>query len=174
MKKGDESDVFRDAVKDARPLAPANRVEPYRRAPAPIPAKRFEDERAVLVELARSTFDDDAEIEGDASYLRPGLPRDILRKLRRTHWVIQDDLDLHGLTADEAAAATADFLAECRRRGLRCVRIVHGKGLRSAGREPILKRRVRKLLTRREEVIAFIEPRAAHGGGGAVVVLLDA
>ncbi len=174
MKKGDESDVFRDAVKDARPLAPANRVEPYRRAPAPIPAKRFEDERAVLVELARSTFDDDAEIEGDASYLRPGLPRDILRKLRRTHWVIQDDLDLHGLTADEAAAATADFLAECRRRGLRCVRIVHGKGLRSAGREPILKRRVRKLLTRREEVIAFVEPRAAHGGGGAVVVLLDA
>ncbi len=174
MKKGDESDVFRDAVKDARPLAPANRVEPYRRAPAPIPAKRLEDERAVLVELARSTFDDDAEIEGDASYLRPGLPRDILRKLRRTHWVIQDDLDLHGLTADEAAAATADFLAECRRRGLRCVRIVHGKGLRSAGREPILKRRVRKLLTRREEVIAFVEPRAAHGGGGAVVVLLDA
>jgi len=174
VKKGDESDVFRDAVKDARPLAPANRVEPYRRAPAPIPAKRFEDERAVLVELARSTFDDDAEIEGDASYLRPGLPRDILRKLRRTHWVIQDDLDLHGLTADEAAAATADFLAECRRRGLRCVRIVHGKGLRSAGREPILKRRVRKLLTRREEVIAFVEPRAAHGGGGAVVVLLDA
>ena len=174
MKKGDESDVFRDAVKDARPLAPANRVEPYRRPPAPIPAKRLEDERAVLDELARSTFDDDAEIEGDASYLRPGLPRDILRKLRRTHWVIQDDLDLHGFTADEAAAATAEFLAESRRHGLRCVRIVHGKGLRSAGREPILKKRVRKLLTRRDDVIAFVEPRAAHGGGGAVVVLLDA
>jgi DNA-nicking Smr family endonuclease len=174
VKKGDESDVFRDAVKDARPLAPSNRVEPYRRPPAPIAAKRLEDERAVLDELARATLDDDAEIEGDASYLRPGLPRDILRKLRRTHWVIQDDLDLHGLTAEEAAAAMADFLAECRRLGLRCVRIVHGKGLRSAGREPILKKRVRKLLTRREEVIAFVEPRSAHGGSGAVVVLLDA
>jgi len=184
VKKGDESSVFREAVKDAQPIAAHNRVEPYRRAPAPIPAKRLEDERAVLDELARLTFrgreapsgieEIDAEIEGDASYLRPGLPRDILRKLRRTHWVIQEDLDLHGLTADEAASATAVFLAECRRLGLRCVRIVHGKGLRSAGREPILKRRVRKLLTRREEVIAFVEPRSSHGGGGAVVVLLDA
>ncbi len=174
MKKGDEDSVFRDAMKDARPIAAPNRVEPYRRPPAPIPAKRLEDERAVLDELARATLDDDAEIEGDASYLRPGLPREILRKLRRTHWVIQDDLDLHGLAAEEAAAATAEFLAECRRLGLRCVRIVHGKGLRSAGREPILKKRVRKLLTRRDEVIAFVEPRSAHGGSGAVVVLLDA
>lgn len=172
MKKKDES--FRDAVGDVAPIRSANRVEPYRVAPAPIPAKRREDEHAVLEELARSTFDDDAEIEDDASFLRAGLPRDILRKLRRTHWVIQDDLDLHGLSGDEAAAAMAAFLSECKRRGLRCVRIVHGKGLRSVGREPVLKRRIRRLLTRRDEVLAFVEPRAVHGGGGAVVVLLEA
>jgi DNA-nicking Smr family endonuclease len=106
-------------------------------------------------------------------FLRPGLPREILRKLRRTHWVIQDTLDLHGLTGDEAVAETAVFLAECKREGRRCVRIVHGKGLRSPGREPVLKRRIRKLLTRRDEVLAFAEPRAQHGGGGAVVVLLQ-
>ncbi|HET9471532.1 MAG TPA: Smr/MutS family protein, partial [Usitatibacter sp.] len=116
----------------------------------------------------------EAEIEDDSLFLRPGLPREILRKLRRTHWVIQDQLDLHGLVADEAALETAAFLAGCRRRGLRCVRIIHGKGLRSRGREPVLKRRIRKLLTRREEVLAFVEPRAIHGGGGAVVVLLEA
>jgi DNA-nicking Smr family endonuclease len=129
----------------------------------------------VLEELARLGVEgDDAEIEDDSLFLRPGLPRDILRKLRRTHWVIQDQLDLHGLVADEAAVETASFLAQCRRRGLRCVRIIHGKGLRSHGREPVLKRRIRRLLTRRDEVLAFVEPRAIHGGGGAVVVLLEA
>ena len=173
MKK-DESDVFRTAVGRVEPVRAAERVEPFRIPPAPIPAKRREDERAVLAELARLTFDDDAEIVDDASYLRPGLPREILRKLRRTHWVIQDHLDLHGLTADQAGLEMAAFLADCARRGLRCVRIVHGKGLRSPGREPVLKRRVRKLLTRREEVLAFVEPRALQGGGGAVVVLLEA
>ena len=165
--------VFREAVGKVEPVRDARRVEPYRILPAPVPAKRREDERAVLAELARLTFDDDAEIEDDASYLRPGLPRDILRKLRRTHWVIQDHLDLHGMGAEAASLASAQFLADCVHRGLRCVRIVHGKGLRSPGREPVLKSRVRKLLTRREEVLAFVEPRALQGGGGAVVVLLE-
>lgn len=174
----DENDLFRDAVKDVKPLRPANRVEPFRKLPAPVPAKRLEDEQAVLDELHRLALggreSDDDEIEDDAVFLRPGLPRDILRKLRRTHWVIQEHLDLHGLTGDEAALETATFLTECKRLGLRCVRIVHGKGLRSKGREPVLKRRIRKLLTRRDEVLAFVEPRATEGGGGAVVVLLEA
>jgi DNA-nicking Smr family endonuclease len=181
---GDDFDLFRAEMRDVAPAPPPNRVEPWRAAPHPIPAKRHEDEQAVLAELARlargreapSTREiaDEAEFEDDTAFLRPGLPRDILRKLRRTHWVIQDHLDLHGLTGDEAAAQTAEFLAQCRRRGLRCVRIVHGKGLRSVGREPVLKRRIRKLLTRKAEVLAFVEPRSSEGGSGAVVVLLEA
>jgi DNA-nicking Smr family endonuclease len=172
---GDDAALFRREMRDVSPVRAPRRVEPYRVKPAPVPAKRLEDEQAVLDELARLAFSgDDFEIEDDAVFLRPGLPRDILRKLRRTHWVIQEDLDLHGLTGDEAALATAEFLAGCKRLGLRCVRIVHGKGLRSRGREPVLKRRIRKLLTRRDEVLAFVEPRAIHGGGGAVVVLLEA
>jgi DNA-nicking Smr family endonuclease len=170
----DDLTLFRDAVKDVRPMPPHNRVEPYRAPRPPIAHKRREDEEAVLDELARLTFDDDSEFEDDGRFLRPGLPPDILRKLRRTHWVIQANLDLHGLTGDEAVAETAVFLAGCKRSGVRCVRIIHGKGLRSPGREPVLKRRIRKLLTRRDEVLAFVEPRAAHGGGGAVVVLLEA
>ena len=169
-----EGESFRDAVGDVEPLKPHNRIEPWREKPRPFPAKRHEDERAVIEELARLTLDDDSEIEEDASFLRPGLPRDILRKLRRTHWVIQEDLDLHGLTGEQAVAETAAFLAQSRRRGLRCVRIVHGKGLRSAGREPVLRKKIRKLLTRRDEVLAFVEPRGFHGGAGAVVVLLEA
>jgi DNA-nicking Smr family endonuclease len=168
------SRLFREAVRDVSPIAPPNRVEPFRTPPPAVPAKRMEDERAVLDELARLAGGawDEAEVEDDAVFLRPGLPRDILRKLRRAHWVIQDDLDLHGMSAAEAAGETARFLADCRRLGLRCVRIVHGKGLGSRGREPVLKHRIRRLLTRRDEVLAFVEPRPHHGGGGAVVVLL--
>jgi len=179
-----DDDAFRDAMRDVRPIAPVNRVLHQTPKPEPHPAKREEDERAVLAELASlvrgceapskgSTAGDDIEFEDDAMFLRPGLPREILRKLKRTHWVIQDTLDLHGLTGDEAVAETAVFLAACKREGRRCVRIVHGKGLRSPGREPVLKRRIRKLLTRRDEVLAFAEPRALHGGSGAVVVLLQ-
>jgi DNA-nicking Smr family endonuclease len=170
----DPAEIFREAVRDVRPIAPVNRVLQERPKPKPHPAKREEDERAVLAELSHLALDgDDIEMEDDATFLRPGLPRDILRKLRRTHWVIQATLDLHGLTGDEAVAETAVFLAACKREGHRCVRIVHGKGLRSPRKEPVLKRRIRKLLTRRDEVLAFAEPRALHGGGGAVVVLLQ-
>ena len=173
--KDDDAALFQSEMQGVRPAPPHNRVVHARPAPKPVPTQRLEDERAVLTELSRLAFDwDDIEFEDDAVFLRPGLPRDILRKLRRTHWVIQDDLDLHGLTGDEAVEATARFLADCKRRGLRCVRIVHGKGLGSRGREPVLKRRVRRQLTRRSEVIAFVEPRPIHGGSGAVVVLLEA
>ncbi len=172
----DEDLAFRDAVRDVKPLAAPNRIPPYRTPPSTRPLQRLADEQAVLAELSRMALADsaDIEIEDDSLYLRPGLPRDILRKLRRSHWVIQQDLDLHGLTGDEAALECARFLAECKRTGQRCVRIVHGKGLRSKGREPVLKRRIRRLLTRRDEVLAFVEPHAIHGGGGAVLVLLDA
>ena len=172
--RAEDSDVFREAVRDVKPIAPVNRVEHPRKAVPPVPAKRIEDERAVLAELAHLLVDgDELEFEDDSTFLRPGLPREILRKLRRTHWVVQATLDLHGFTGDEAVAETAVFLAGCKREGVRCVRIVHGKGLRSPGREPVLKRRIRKLLTRRDEVLAFVEPRALHGGSGAVIVLLQ-
>lgn len=169
-------EAFREAMRDVEPMRRPNRVEPFRLRAQPLARQRLLDEQEVLRELARSADlgSDVVEIEEDGVFLRPGLPREILRKLRRTHWTIQDELDLHGLTGDEAALAVAAFLAEARRRGLRCVRVIHGKGLRSAGREPVLKRRIRRLLTRRDDVLAYVEPRAAHGGGGAVLVLLDA
>lgn len=174
MKK-DDVDLFKEEMRDVVKARPHNRVILERPAPKPIPTQRLEDERAVLTELSRLAFDlDDIEFDDDGLFLRPGLPRDILRKLRRTHWVIQDHIDLHGMTGDEAVEATAEFLADCKRRGVRCVRIVHGKGLGSRGREPVLKRRVRRSLMRRAEVLAYVEPRPVHGGSGAVIVLLAA
>ena len=174
-RRKEDVELFREEMRDVVQSRPHNRVVLTPPAPRPVPSQRLEDERAVLTELSRLAFDlEDIEFDDDCVFLRPGLPRDILRKLRRTHWVIQDHLDLHGLTGDEAIAATAEFLAECKRRGLRCVRIVHGKGLGSRGREPVLKRRVRRALMRRSEVLAYVEPRPVHGGSGAVVVLLEA
>jgi len=173
--EADDAELFRREMRDVTPAPSPNRAAHRLTPPPPVPVKRLEDERLVLEELARlAGGDDDVEMEEDHAYLRPGLPRDVLRKLRAAHWVVQDEIDLHGLTGDEAALATAAFLADCGRRGLRCLRIVHGKGLRSVNREPVLKGRIRKLLARRSEVLAFAEPRAADGGSGAVIVLLDA
>ena len=170
----DDASLFRREMRDVSPARPSNRVSHRASPPPPVPVQRLEDERAVIEELSRLACGaEDVEIEEDHAYLRPGLPRDVLRKLRRMHWVVQDELDLHGMTGDEAAAATARFLAESARHGLRCLRIVHGKGRGSVNREPVLKGRIRKLLARKSEVLAFAEPPPAHGGGGAVIVLLD-
>jgi DNA-nicking Smr family endonuclease len=65
-----------------------------------------------------------------------------------------------------------EFLRQCRARRLGCVRIVHGKGLRSRNREPVLKRKVYHWLRMREEVLAFAQAPATEGGAGAVLVLL--
>ncbi len=107
-------------------------------------------------------------------YLREGHAPDILSKLRRGYWVIQDMIDLHGLVSDEARLYVSEFLADCKKRGIRCVRIVHGKGLGSRNREPVLKHKLRNWLIQKDEVIAYAEARKQDGGSGALIVLLKA
>lgn len=171
----EESALFREAVQDAAPLPDCGRVLPPPRRPSPVPRQTLMDERQALHD-SLSDYIPAEEIEADAepSYLRPGLPRQILRKLRGGHWVIQDELDLHGLTSPEARLETASFLDQCKKRGVRCVRIIHGKGLRSKNREPVLKSKVRHWLMQRDEVLAFCEARPVDGGGGALLALLKA
>ncbi len=167
--------AFRDAVADARPLV-SDRVHHEPPPPPAIPRQSRHDERAALRESLNDPELLDLHLEGgdEAAWLRPGLPRSVLRDLRRGRWVVQDKLDLHGMIRDEARLAVAEFLAEARRAGMRCVRVVHGKGLRSPGREPVLKRLVHGWLAQRREVLAFCQSRAAEGGAGAVVILLAA
>ena len=107
-------------------------------------------------------------------FLRNGLSSQILKKLRRGFWATQDHLDLHGLRSEEARTLLVSFLNEALKHGLRCVRIVHGKGLRSRNAEPVLKRKIGNWLGQRDEVLAFVQARAEDGGGGAVMVLLKA
>jgi DNA-nicking Smr family endonuclease len=169
-----ETELFRASVTDVTPLARANRAVLERPRPQPLPTQRLRDDREAL---AASLSGDDAWDSGietgeELVFLRPGLPAQMLRRLRRGHWVIQDELDLHGLTVAEARELLVEFLEHCRRNGLRCVRIVHGKGLRSKNREPVLKRKVADWLARRDEILAYCQARRTEGGGGAVVVLL--
>jgi len=171
-------DDFRRAMADVRPIAPrARRRIVLRRAPPPPDAKqRRRDERAVLGESLSGPVALDHLLDSgeELSFLRHGLSRDVLRKLRRGHWVVQSDLDLHGMNRTQAAEHLGLFLRACSAQRMRCVRIIHGKGLGSRNREPVLKGRIRKLLARKSEVLAFSEPPPAHGGSGAVIVLLDA
>jgi len=170
----DDLEALRKAFAGVRPLARARRAPPHRPAPPPIPAQTWRDERAALAEsLAGPVSPEDALESGvELAYLREGVPRLALRRLRRGHWVVQDGLDLHGMNRVEAAEHVARFVRTAAHRGLRCVRIVHGKGLGSRNREPVLKGKLRAWLTPRDEVLAFCQAPAAEGGSGALLVLL--
>jgi DNA-nicking Smr family endonuclease len=96
----------------------------------------------------------------------------VVRKLRRGGWKLQGQIDLHGLRQDQAREALAEFIRQAHKQGLRCVRVVHGKGLGSPGKTPVLKSRVQRWLVQKKEVLAFVQARPADGGGGALVVLL--
>ncbi|HYX63126.1 MAG TPA: Smr/MutS family protein [Burkholderiales bacterium] len=159
---------------DVVPLPQGKRVELPRPRPRPYPHQTRRDERAALEESLNApvSVDDAIESGEELSFLREGLGRDVLRKLRRGHWVVQGELDLHGMNRQHALFHTDLFLKESRKRHLRCVRIVHGKGLGSRNREPVLKGLLRKWLQQRSEVLAFSQAPSAQGGSGAVLVLL--
>ncbi len=171
-----DADLFRRAVGDVALLPPSGKTHSTSPQPLPIPRQRIADEQAALEESLSDEFTVDTLLDTDEalSYARPGIGQDILRKLRRGHWVIQGQLDLHGMRRDEAREALAEFLRNAVKRGTRCVRIIHGKGLGSVNKEPVLKNKVRNWLVQKEEVIAFCQARAADGGSGALVVLLRA
>jgi DNA-nicking Smr family endonuclease len=170
----DEVALFREAVRGATPIRPAARVLRRGKPPRPVPVQSLLDGHEAVAESLDGPLSQEQSIGTgqEPSYLRAGLGRDVLRKLGRGQWVVQDVLDLHGLNREEARLSLAQFLGVCLRRGLRCVRIVHGKGLRSPGKEPVLKGKVQLWLARREEVLAFCEAPVNQGGSGAMLVLL--
>ncbi len=150
------------AVHTKRPLAP------------PAVMQRELDEQAALQESLSDEFDVGTllDVDEQMSFLRPGLGTDIPRKLRRGDWAIQRQLDLHGLRVQDARERLGSFIRDANKQGLRCVRIVHGKGLGSPGKAPVLKRRVYNWLLQKDEVLAFVQAKPADGGAGALVVLL--
>jgi DNA-nicking Smr family endonuclease len=169
-----ERDLFAHTVGPVAPLRKTARSPIDRPRPSPTPRQRERDEAAVLREAISDEFDVETLLETDdaLSFRRPDIGPEVVRKLRRGVWAIQAQLDLHGLRRDEAREQLAAFLREADRHGLRCVRVIHGKGHGSPGREPVLKGKVKSWLAQKNEVIAFTQARAADGGHGALLVLL--
>ncbi len=192
--ESEEKELLRAALADVQPLAPANRASLIRPKPDPVAAQRQRAAKQVPLGGAAKQVPlggDEQQVLGDTLsdspawqqglengeellFRRDGLSQQHIRKLRRGHWKVQDHLDLHGLIATEARALTAAFLAHAIRNGLRCVRIVHGKGLSSPNREPVLKKKLSGWLAQRDEVLAYCQAPQPEGGGGAVLVLLRA
>ena len=170
-----DSDLFRREIGSVAPLNAPPRAQPRRSAPVPLPLQTQLDEQAVLHEAISDEFDPEALLDTDDSlyYHRPGISEEVVKKLRRGTWIVQAQLDLHGMRREEAREALQTFVREAGKRGLRCVRVIHGKGLGSVGKEPVLKGKVRAWLVQKEEVIAFCQARPHDGGAGAVLVLLQ-
>ncbi len=166
------------AFADVAPLPPANRARAARAYPPPIPRHTLADEHAVMEaskyghDPAPQSWDIGQEYEHEQTFVRKGIGPDVAGKLRRGHWSVQAEIDLHGLTSAEAHDTLADFVGDARAHGMRCVRVIHGKGLTSPNKEPVLKGKVRRWLAHWDDVLAYAEAPQHAGGGGALLVLL--
>jgi DNA-nicking Smr family endonuclease len=172
--KADDADLLREALEGVAPLAHPGKVVHKKNKPAPVPAQRLADEAQVLADSlsADSLLDADLESGDELVYLRNGLSTQILRKLRRGHWAVQDHIDLHGLHSDAARELLVNFLKQALNDGFRCVRVVHGKGYRSRNHEPVLKKKMAGWLQQRDEVLGYCQAPQVDGGSGAVLILL--
>jgi DNA-nicking Smr family endonuclease len=165
---------FAQAIGPVRPLSTPQRVTLRPTPPAPNARQKQIDEQAVLRESLSDEFDVSTllDVDDQMSYRASGIGTDVTRRLRRGEWSLQGQIDLHGLRSDEAREALALFIREAVRQGWRCLRVVHGKGLGSPGREPVLKSKVQRWLVQKSEVLAFVQAKPAEGGAGALLVLL--
>lgn len=168
----DDTALFHAAMRDVAPLSGTNTVTPQHSPVPPVPRKRKQQAQLAAEDALSDHIAVEMEAGNDWTYARPGMPHQTLRKLRRGYWEIQANLDLHGLTRDEARQKLSVFLDTCTQRMLRCVRVIHGKGLSSKNREPVLKTRIGNWLLQRMDVLAFCQARAEDGGGGAILILL--
>lgn len=169
-----ESDLFVRAVGTVQPILDKGKALLRKERVTPQQMRHESDAKAVLMEAISDEFDVSTLLDADdlLSFRRPGMGSDVTRKLRRGDWAIQGQLDLHGLKREEAREQLNAFIREACKLGLRCVRVIHGKGLGSPGKTPILKSRVHSWLVQKQEILAFVQAKPADGGAGALLVLL--
>jgi DNA-nicking Smr family endonuclease len=158
--------LFRDAVGTVKLLPKQNRIMPH-----PAPRKSVRRPAAIQSAIPDKLSDFAAENAPD-EYLSNGLSRMALRKLRRGGWPVQDALDLHGNNSDAARKLLQGFLHEASQREMRCVLVIHGKGLNSRGGEAVLRKLTRHWLTQHPSVLGYCDAQPKYGGSGAVLVLL--
>ena len=170
-----QSNLFQAAVGKVQRMSEPALANLRPTPPRPVPRQKALDEAAALQEAISDEVDVSTLLDTDdrLSFRRSGVGADVTDKLRRGKWAIQKEVDLHGYRSDEAREILGAFIRDARRQGIRCVRVVHGKGLGSPGRTPVLKDKVHRWLVQKSEVIAFVQAAPAQGGAGALVVLLQ-
>jgi DNA-nicking Smr family endonuclease len=170
----DDLDLFRESIGSVRRVR-SDRVQSRPPPPKAVPKQRRKDESQVMHDLATGPIDfSQVETGEEISYLRPGLQKRVLSRLRRGHWRVQDQIDLHQMNLDAAGRSIRAFLEHADRERMSCVKIIHGKGLRSGPAGPQIKRLTARLLSRHDRVAAFASAPPNDGGTGAVYVLLRA
>ena len=169
-----QSNLFQAAIGAVQPLAQPQRAALKPAPPPPLPRQSEQDEAAALKQTMSDEMDIASLLDTDEmlSFRRPGIGSDVTQKLRRGRWTIQQQIDLHGLRSDEAREALGSFIRDMHKKGLRCVRVIHGKGLGSPGKTPVLKDKVQRWLVQKDEVLAFVQAQPHQGGAGALLVLL--
>ncbi len=171
-KADNDKDLFQQAAGNVRPIK-QDRITPTPKRPKPIAKKTLEDDQQVMDSLLSDDWDP-GEVESgeELLFLRPGIQKTVFRKLRTGKYTVEAELDLHGMFAKEARALVGGFINNSQNRGLRCVRIIHGKGLSSPNKKPVLKNKVNQWLQQMDAVLAFSSALPVDGGTGAVYVLL--
>jgi DNA-nicking Smr family endonuclease len=177
-----EANLFQSALGGVKRMPASDRYVPPSVpkgvAPSAAPARKLtqaEDDAAVLRESLSDLFEVDHYLEDDPAlnYSAPGVGPDVMKKMRKGHWPVQDELDLHGMNRDQARDALGTFLTKAQQRNHRCVCVIHGRGFGSRGQEPVLKSMVHSWLVQKG-VVAFCQARNNEGGEGALIVLLRA
>ena len=170
-----QKNLFENAVGKVQRLPDPGVADISPERPPPHPLQHQRDEAAALRESMSDEFDISSLLDTDAhlSFRRPGVGADVTQKLRKGKWSIQRQIDLHGLRSDAAREALGSFIRESHQQGIRCVRVIHGKGLGSPGKTPVLKDKVHRWLVQKAEVVAFVQAPPMQGGAGALVVLLQ-
>ena len=169
-----EKNLFIRAVGQVAILPSSNKADIPKVPRAPVATQLQRDEAKVVQDSLSDEFDVSTLLDTDdaLSFRRPSVGPEVTRKLRKGDWAIQREIDLHGLRSDEARLALTTFIREAHKYGIRCVRVVHGKGLGSPGKTPVLKSKVHSWLVQKNQVMAFVQAKPAEGGAGALVVLL--
>lgn len=169
----DDEDLFRRAMSDATPLDVEARVAKPKKKPPPKARFSKADEQQALEESLDPDIDELVQSSGEGlRFKRASVGRTTMRMLARGSYAIQAEIDLHGMTLAEAKPRLARFIERCADSGKLCIRIVHGKGLGSGDRGPVLKNGVNRWLRKWDQVLAFTSARQSDGGTGAVYVLL--